>query len=245
MKGHSRSSCPIPNGTEPKYDGPSMISSTPSFVIPKTGPFRRQNPNYVPPPPLQTETLVLSSASLTTTEPVCSVNTTQRSFPPIQQFMPSRPSSPQPHHRVPKQQPGSPFVLDSASPDTALFPVSRVQPLAGDSVKVAVICQLPNTTIESFRTQAFSNGLYYVPLNPLLKEEHMQNVDLARSTWIITGPNPSYVDALAAILQPQRGLVSQIRLTEIIQMVKDMDALHYRVLALLLLCISMFIAILR
>ena len=80
MKGHSRSTCLLP---KQKDDG---ILSTPSFVIPETGPFRRQNPNYVPPPP---EPLILSSASLTTTEPVFSVNsTTQRSYPPIQQFTP-------------------------------------------------------------------------------------------------------------------------------------------------------------
>ena len=248
MKGHSRSTCLIPNSTKQKDDGASMISLTPSFVIPETGPFRRQNPNYVPPPPSQPEPLVLSSASLTTTEPVCSVNTTQRSFPPMQQFTPnwSRPSSPQPHCRVPKQQ--SPFILDSASPVTALFPASvfDVQPLAGDSVRlVAGIYQLPSTTIESFRTQALLNGIYCVPLN-LPKEEHTQNVDLARSTWIITGPNPSDVDALVASLQPRRrGLFSKmIWPTAIVQMVRDMDALHYRVMVLLILNVIMLIAIL-
>jgi hypothetical protein len=246
MKGHSRSGCLIPNNTEQKDDGASMISSTPSFVIPETGPFRRQNPNYVPPPPSRMESLVLSSASLTPTEPVCSVNTMQRNFfPPLQQFTPnwSRPSSPQPHPRVPKQQ--SPFVLESASPVAALLPASGFGVQPGDSVRlVAGIYQIPSTTIESFRTRALSNGIYCVPLK-LLKEERTQNVDLARSTWVITGPNPSDVDALVAILQ-LRGLVrvSQIWLTTIVQMVKIMDALHYRALALLLLCIFMFIAIL-
>ena len=80
----------------------------------------------------------------------------------------------------------------------------------------------------------------------LLKEEHAQNVDLARSTWIITGPNPSDVDALVASLQPRRrGLFSQmIWPTAIVQMVRDMDALHYRVMVLLILNVIMFIAIL-
>jgi hypothetical protein len=107
MKGHSKSGCLIPNSPEQKDEEASMISSTPSFVIPETGPFRRQNPNYIPPP--QMDPLVLSSASLTPTEPV----TTQRSFPPLQQFTPtwSRPSSPQPNRRVSKQQ--SSFVLES------------------------------------------------------------------------------------------------------------------------------------
>ena len=245
MKGHSRLTCLIPNRTEQKDDGVSMILSTPSFVIPETGPFRRQNPNYVPPPPSQTEPPVLSSASLTTTEPVCSVNTTQRSFPPAQQFTPnwSRPSSPQPRYRVPKQQ--SPSVLDSALPVTALFPASvfDVQPQGGDSVRlVGGIYQLPSTTVESFLSQALSNGIYCVPLNHLKKE---QNDDLARSTWIITGPNPSDVDSLVAILQPRKGLVSQmIWPTAIIQMVRGMDALQYRLLALLILNVFMFIAIL-
>ena len=250
MKGHSKSGCLIPNNTEQNDDGASIISSTPSFVIPKTGPFRRQNPNYVPPPSSQREPLVLSSASLTPTEPVCSVNTMQRighSFPPVQQFTPtwSRPSSPQPHRRVPKQH--SPFVLESASPVAALLPTSVFGVQPGDSVRlVAGIYQVPSTTIESFRIRALSNGIYCVPLKPL-KEERMQN--LTRSTWIITGPDPSDVDALVAILQP-RGFVSQIRPTTILQMVlqlvRVMDALHYRTVALLLLflCIFIFIAIL-
>ena len=250
MKGHSRSTCLVPKNTEQKDDGTSMILSTPSFVIPETGPFRRQNPNYVPPPP---EPLILSSASLTTTEPVFSVNsTTQRSYPPIQQFTPhwSRPSSPQSHCRVPKQQHESPFLLNSASPVTSLFQTSVFggqQPLAGDSVRlVAGIYQLPRMTVESFRTRALSNGMYCVPLD-LLKEKHTQNVDLTRSTWIITGSDPNDVDALVAILHPRQGLVSQMMIwpTAVKQMVRDMDALHYRVFALLLLCIFMFVAILR
>ena len=159
----------------------------------------------------------------------------------------SRHSSPQPHCRVPKQQ--SSFLLDSASPVTALFPdsVFEVQPLpvAGDSVRlIAGIYQLPSTTIDSFRTQALLNGIYCVPLN-LLKQE--QNVDLERSTWIITGSNHSDLDALVSILQRQRGLVSQmIWPTAIIQMVRNIpvDVLHYRVMALPILCIFMFIAIL-
>lgn len=203
MKGHPRLGCRIPNSAEQKDD--SGASTTPSFVIPETGPFRRQNPNYVPPSPSQMEPLVLSSASLTTTEPVCSVNTMQqRSFPPFQQFTPnwSRPSSPQPHRRVPKQQ--SPFVLDSTSLVTALYPASVFGVRPGDSESVTLVAgiyQIPSTTIESFRARALSNGVYCVPLN-LPKEEHTQNVDLARSTWIITGPNPNDVDALVAILRP-------------------------------------------
>lgn len=245
MKGHSRSGCLIPNSTEQKDNGASMILSTPSFVIPETGPFRRQNPNYIRPTPSQMQPLVLSSASLTPTEPVCSVNTRQRSCPPIQQFTPnwSRPSSPQPHpsRRVPKQQ--SPFVLESASPVAALFPASVFGVQPGDSVGlVAGIYQVPSTTVESFRTRALSNGIYCVPLK-LPKEERMRDVDLPRSTWIITGPNPSDVDALVAILQP-RGLISQIPLTVIIQMARGMYALHHRALALILLCIFMFLAIL-
>ena len=116
-----------------------------------------------------------------------------------------------------------------------IFPrfIFEVQPLpawvAGDSVRlIAGIYQLPSTTIDSFRTrtQAILNGIYCVPLN-LLKEE--QNVDLARSTWIITGSNHSDLDALVYILQRQRGLVSQmIWPTAIIWMVRNMpvDALH-------------------
>ena len=242
MKGHSRLTC-LPNKTEQKDDGASMISSTPSFVIPETGPFRRRNPNYEPPPsPSQMEPLVLSSASLTSTEPVCSVNTTQHGFariPPVQQFTPnwSRPSSPQPHHRAPKQ---SPSILDSTSPVTPLLPASVFGVQPGDSVRlIAGIYQLPSTTIDSFRTRALSNGIYCVPLD-LLREEHTQKVDLAWSTWIITGPNPSDIDALVAILQPQR-IISQRRPTTIMKMVRDMDALHYRVLVLLLLFIFMFL----
>ena len=245
MKGHSRSGCRITNSPEQEGDGVSMISSTP-FVIPETGPFRRRNPNYVPPPHSQMEPLVLSSTSLTTTEPVCSANTTRRNNIPSfqQQFTPnwSRPSSPQPYHRVPKQQ--LPFGLKSVD---ALHPdsVFGVQP--DDSVKlVAGIYQVPSTTIESVRTRTLSNGLYWVPLNLPKKEgENMQNVDLTTSTWIITGPEPSDVDALAAILQP-RGLFSQIRLTEIVQMVRNMDALDSRtLLKLLFISILLFIAFLR
>ena len=257
MKGHSRSGCLISNSAEHKLEdnGVSMISSTPSFVIPETGPFRRQNPNYVhPPPPTQMEPLVLSSASLTTTEPVCSVNTMhRRSTAPFQQFTPnwSRPSSSQPHHRVPKQQ--SPFLLDptsAASLVTALLPASVFGVQPGDSATlVAGIYQVPSTTIESFRTRALSNGIYCVPLNLVKEEEEerrsMQNVDLAQSTtWIITGSDPSDVDALVAILQPARGPFSQIRaptVTAIMQTARDMDVRQYIVL---LLCLFMFIAIL-
>ena len=198
MKGHSRSGCLISNSAAAEHkledDGVSMISSTPSFVIPE---------------------IVLSSASLTSMEHVYSVNTMQRrSIPTSQQVTPnwSRPSSPQPQHRVPRQQ--SPFVLDSASAAslvTALHPdsVFGVQP--GDSTTlVAGIYQVPSTTVESFRTRALSNGIYCVPLNLVKEEEEerrsMQNVDLAQSTtWIITGPDPSDVDSLVAILQPARG----------------------------------------
>ena len=239
MKGHSRSGCLIPNSRyspEQKDDGISMISSTPSFVIPENGPFRRQNPNYVPSPPSQMEPLILSSASLTPTEPVCSVNTMQRSFPPLQQFTPnwSRPSSPQPHHQIPKQQSSS-FVLESASPVVSLSPASVFCVQPGDSVKlVAGIYEVPSTTVESLRIRALSNGIYCVPLE-LPKEEHMQNVDLAPSTWTIAGTNPSDVDALVAILQPRaRGLVSQIRPTTIMQMVRDVDALYCVAFALFL-----------
>ena len=216
MKGHSRLGCLIPNSTEQNDDRASMILSTPSFVIPETGTFRRQNPNYVPPsPPPSQMAHVLPSAPLTPTESVCS-------FPPVRQFTPnwSQPSSLQPHLQAPKQQ--SPFVLKSTSPIAALSQASIFGVQPGDSVRlVAGIYQIPSTTIESFRTRALSNGSYCVPIK-LPKEERLQHVDLARSSWIITGPNPSDVDALIAILQP-RGLVSQI-----------MDALHYRTLALLL-----------
>jgi hypothetical protein len=237
MKGHARSGCRMPNSPEQKYDGASM---TPSFVIPETGPFRRQNPNYIPPPPPQMEPLILSSAFLAPTEPVYSVNTMQRSFRPIQQFTPNwstRPSSPQPHPscRIPKQQYPS-FVLESASPVDALYPASvfGVQPGDDDSVNlVAGIYQVPSTTVESLRTRALSNGIYCVPLKEklLLKEEEeveersMQNDD-SDLTWIITGPDPSDVDALVAILQPPpRGIM---------QMFRDM-VLYYGALALLLL----------
>ena len=243
MKGHSRSGCLMPNSAGQKDDSISMISSTPSFVIPETGPFRRQNPNYLPPPPSQMEPLVLSSASLTPTEPVCSVNTTKRhSFPPLQQFTPnwSRPSSPQPQQRVPKQQ--------SASPIAALSPASVFDVQPGDFVRlVAGIYQVPSMTAESFRTRALSKGIYCVPLQKVPKEERVQNVDLPRLTWIVMGPNPSDVDAFAAILQPRGfvSLLSQIRPAAFIQLVRVMDGLHYRALALLLLCVFMFIAILR
>ena len=238
MKGHSRPRCLITNSPEQKDDGASIIASTPSFVIPETGPFRRQNPNYhdVPSPPSKMEPLVLSSTSLTPTEPVCSVNTMQHSLPPIQQFTPnwSGPSSPQPRRRVPKQH--SP---ESASPVAASLPASVFGVQPGDSVRlVSSIYQVPSTTVNSLRTRALSNGNYCVPLK-LLKEERMQNVDLARSTWIVTGPNPSDVDALVAILQ-QRGFVSQIRSTTIMQMVRDMDALHYGALALFLVFFFIF-----
>jgi hypothetical protein len=195
MKGHPRSTCPIPNGNEQKYNGASM--------------------------------------------------TTQHGVP-LQQFTPTgRPSSSQfePHRRLPNQQ--SSFLPDSAaSLVTALFPSSvfGVQPL--DPVRlVAGIYQIPSTTIESFRTRALSNGIHCVPL----KEEHtgMQNVDLARSTWIITGPEPSDVDSLVATLQPPRGLVSESQIRAVMQIVRDMDALHFRVLVLLFLFIFMFIAVLR
>lgn len=234
MKGHSKSGCLILNRPEQKGDGTSVISSTPSFVIPETGPFRRQNPNYVPPP--QVEPLVLSSASLTPTEPVCSVNTAQRSFPPLQQFTPkwSRPSSPQRSRRIPKQQ--SSFVLESASAVAASFPASVFGVQPGDSVElVAGIYQVPSTTVQSLRIRALSNGIYCVPVEPV-GEERIQNVD---STWIVTGPNINDVDALVSILQP-RDPVSRIP-TTIMQMVRDMNALHYGALALLLLNAFKFI----
>jgi len=248
MKGHSRSAC-LTNSNEQEGDGSSMFLSTLSFIIPETGPFRRQNPNYVPPPPSQMEPLVLSSASLTTTEPVCSVNTIQRHNLPSfqqQQFTPnwSRPSSPQPRHRVPKQQ--------SASPVAAIHPDSVFGIHPDDSVElIAGIYQVPNTTIESFRTRARSNDIHCVPLNLPTKKlnlpkkgENTRNVDLTQSsTWIITGPDSSNVDTLVAFLQP-RGLFSQIRLTEIMQMVRDVDTLDSRtLLAVLILSIFAFLAI--
>ena len=66
---------------------------------------------------------------------------------------------------------------------------------------------------------------------------------LARPTWIITGSNHSHVDALVAILQPRRGLVTCLpddmadgNYTNML-----VDALLYRVLALLILCNFIFI----
>lgn len=242
MKGHSRSGCLVPKlqtaSPEPKDDGTSIISSTPSFIIPETGPFRRQNPNYVLQPPPKVETLVLSSASFTPTEPVRSANVMKPSFPPLQQFTPnwSRPSSPQPSRRVLKQQ--SSFIPESAS--AALSPASVFGAQPGDSVRlVAGIYELPSTTVKSFRTRALSNGIYCVPIEPLresFSEGRIQNVDLPPSTWVVTGPMFSDVDALVATLRP-RGLVwriSQIRPTTIMQVVRDLDALHYGAIALLL-----------
>ena len=107
-----------------------------------------------------------------------------------------------------------------------------------------VSCRYLSTPQHDYRLIAHSGSNYCVPLN-LLKEE--QNVDLEPSTWIITGSNHSDLDALVSILQRQRGLVSQmIWPTAIIQMVRNIpvDALHYRALALMILCIFMFIAIL-
>lgn len=175
------------------------------------------------------EPLVLSSASLTPTEPV----TTQRSFP-LQQFTPnwSRPSSPQPNRRVSKQQ--SSFVLEPPSEVPALFPASVFGVQPGDAVRlVASIYQVPTATVESLRTRALSNRIYCVPLEP--KEEPMRNVD---STWIVTGPNINDVDALVSILRP-REPVSQMP-TAIMRLVRGMNALHYGALALLL-CAFKFI----
>jgi hypothetical protein len=64
----------------------------------------------------------------------------------------------------------------------------------------------------------------------------MRNVD---STWIVTGPIINDVDALVSILRP-REPVSQIRPTAIMRLVRDMNALHYGALALLL-CAFKFI----
>lgn len=236
MKGHSKSGCLIPKHLPSPDDGISTILSTPSFVIPETGPFRRQNPNYVLLSP-KAEPAVLSSASFTPTELVPSENAKQRSFPPFQQFTPnwSRPSSPQPTRRVPKQQQSS-FVVDSAPAPLSLF---TTQP--ENSVRlVAAIYQVPNTATESFLTRAVSNGIYCVPVEPpreLISEDHTQNVDWKpSSTWIVTGRMTGTVNSLVAILRP-RGLGS----TSVIQMVRSMNALHYGVLAVLLLCVFKFI----
>jgi len=232
MKGHPRLGCLVPNlqsSPEQKDDETSFIPSTPSFVIPETGPFRRQNPNYVLPPsspPSNEAPTVLSSASFTPTEPVSSVNAMKGTLPSYQQFTPdwSRPSSTQLHRRVLKAQ-------------SSVF---GAQP--GDSVRwVAGIYQIPTTTVESYRTRALSNGIYCVPIEGPLKgnipEARMELDDeLEPSTWIVTGSRYSDVDALVAILQP-RGLVWRILHvwpTAIMQVVpiRDMDVLHYGALTL-------------
>lgn len=205
MKGHSKSGCLVPNVES--SPGTSFIPSTPSFVIPATGLFRRQNPNYTLPPPSPPPKLesVLSSASLTPTEPVLeSIDAMKRSFPSYQQFTPdwSQPSSAQPTRRVLKAH--STFILEPPS----LF---DAQP---DSARcVAVIYQIPTTTVESYRTRALSNGIYCVPIEGPLKEnildERMEDDDLEPSTWIVTGPRCSDVDTLVAILRP-RGLFWRI-----------------------------------
>ena len=263
MKGHSKSSCLKPKlqsiTVSPEAegdDGTSIISSTPSFIIPETGPFRRQNPNYVLPSPPEVETLVLSSASFTPTEPVHeSVNELRRSFPPpFQQFTPnwSRPSSPQqPSGQRGLKQQESSFVLGSGR-SPALSPISVFGPRLGDSVRlVAGIYEIPNTTVKAFRSQALSNGIYCVPIEPLKKEEEkeeymqmQQNVDSlppsTTTTWIVTGPRFNDVDVLVAVLQ-SRGLVWQLLWKANRQLVKNIGALYYGVLALFLLFSFKFI----
>ncbi|KAF8806263.1 hypothetical protein BYT27DRAFT_6646338 [Phlegmacium glaucopus] len=239
MKGHSKSGCLLPKSQtaspEPKDDGTSIISSTPSFVIPETGLFRRQNPNYVWQPSPELETLVMSSASLTPTEPVHSANTVKHNIPPLQQSTPgwNRRSSPQQQSSLVPPE----FTSAPLSPAS----VFGVQP-EGSVKLVACIYELPSTSVKSMRARALSNGIYSVPVEPLSgpssSEESMQNINLSPpSTWIVTGPKFSDVDALVAVLRP-RGLVwriSQIRLTAITQMVRDLDALHYGAIALFLL----------
>ena len=246
MKGHSKSGCLVPNlkSATPSPEPKERILSTPSFVIPETGPFRRQNPNYVLPPPLpKVENLPLSSASFTPTEPVSSMN--ERSFPPLQQlptlqqFTPnwSRPSSPQSSRRVLKQQ--SSFVAPAAPSPASVFGTRL-----GDSVRlVAGIYEVSNTIIKPVRARALSNGIYCVPIEPLTgssSEERTQDVDMSLSTWLVTGPKITDVDALVANLQPRRN-VWWIRPIAIMQKVRHSDALHYGALALFLLYLSSFI----
>ena len=125
--------------------------------------------------------------------------------------------SPQPHHRrAPK-----PFVFSSPS-----FSIWRTT-----KEFCQISCWYLSNLQHDYRVIPYSGGAFNARIVPvkLLKEECMQNVDLAWSTWIITGPKVSNVDALVAILHP-RGLVSQIT-----------DALHYGASVLLLLRIFMFI----